>query len=313
MNKLSYNRTLAWIVLVVALVGAGLIGWLRKDSFEAKKATELLDVKFYHWIEDSADMLSDAKEKAVYAYCDSWNEKYHAVIAVATLPTLNGWKDGMDYGKALGEKWGLGSNDMLLLLVKNEYWYAILGDNVLDTVQMNNQQAKLEAAMSTAYYQGHYDEAVVAFFRQADVYYAQASQYFSATSPSLGMGSYQVPDDSGISLPGVLLLIVGIFVVWALLDRVRYNRYRRRTVVVGAPRVAYYPIFWGRRAAPPPPRPGAAGYRPPMGGYQPPRPAPHPPRSSGTYRSAPPTNRGTRPGGSSRGGFGGGGFGGKRR
>lgn len=174
MNKLSYNRTLAWILLIVAVVGACLIGQVRKASFEAKKPTELLDVKPYQWIADSADILSDATEKTALEYCGSWNEKYHAVIAVATIPTLTGWKDGTAYGKALGEKWGLGSNDMLLLLVQDEYWYAVMGDNVLNTIRMNRQEGKLEAAMSTSYYQGNYDGAVVSFFRQADVYYAQA-------------------------------------------------------------------------------------------------------------------------------------------
>ncbi|MBO4853873.1 MAG: TPM domain-containing protein [Oscillospiraceae bacterium] len=289
MNKLSYNRTLAWILLVAAVAGACLIGQLRKASFEAKKPTELLDVRYHQWIEDSTGMLSDATIETVSKYNAAWDNSYHATIAIATIPTLNGWQDGMDYGKTLGEKWGLSSRDMLLLLVKDGYWYAILGNDVQDTVQQNKQEEKLESAMSNPYYKGNYDEAVIAFFRQADIYYAQASQYFySSVSP--GLGEYHSPNESGISLFGVLLLIVGIFIVWALLDRVRYNRYRRRTVVVGAPRVTYYPIFWGRHAAPPRHAP------PPPGGYRPPHPTPPgPPRSSGSYRG----------GNTGRGGFGG--------
>lgn len=289
MNKLSYNRTLAWILLIAAVAGACLIGQLRKASFEAKKPTALLDVRYHQWIEDSAGMLSDATIETVSSYNTAWDSKYHATIAIATLPSLNGWQDGIDYGKALGEKWGLGSRDMLLLLVKDGYWYAVLGNDVVYTVQQNKQEEKLESAMSNPYYKGNYDEAVIAFFRQADVYYAQASQYFYATASS-GLGDYRAPDESGVSVFGVLLLIVGIFIVWALLDRVRYNRYRRRTVIVGAPRVAYYPIFWGRRAAPPPPR----HTPPPPGGYRPPQPTPpRPPHRSGS--------------------FGGGGFGGRKR
>ena len=61
------------------------------------------------------------------------------------------------------------------------------------------------------------------------------------------------------------MLIIGIFVVWMLLDAVRYSRYRRR-YVVGAPvnvvRPVYYPVFWGRRYAPPrPPRPRTSHVR----------------------------------------------------
>ena len=103
----------------------------------------------------------------------------------------------------------------------------------------------------------------------------------------------------------MVLLIVVIFVVWVLLDRVRYNRYRRRYIVgtpVSVVRPVYYPIFWGRHMRPRPPRqpraPYGGGPRPPVGGYQ-------PPRSGGSGFGG-----GSRGG---RGGFGGGGFGGGRR
>ena len=140
----------------------------------------------------------------------------------------------------------------------------------------------------------------------------------------------------GVSLGSVVLLIVTILVVWALLDRVRYNRYRRR-YILGAPvnvvRPVYYPIFWGRHLRPRPPR----SPRPPHGGYRPPTGGPRPPAGGG-YRppqsSYRPPRGNSRPGGGfggsrgggfgnggfvgsrgggSRGGFGGGGFGGGHR
>ena len=108
-------------------------------------------------------------------------------------------------------------------------------------------------------------------------------------------------DPSGVNLGGVLLLIIAIFVIWMLLDRVRYNRYQRRsTYVVGAPRTVYYPVFWGRqRVAPPPPH-----HAPPP--HAAPRPTPH--QSVSRHRSTPP--RQSTPSGGS--GFSGGGFGGNR-
>ena len=122
----------------------------------------------------------------------------------------------------------------------------------------------------------------------------------------------------GVSLGSVVLLIVAILVVWALLDRVRYNRYRRR-YILGAPvnvvRPVYYPIFWGRHLRPRPPRsprPPHGGYRPPTGGRPPAGGGYRPPQSS--YR---PPRGNSRPGGgfgggSRGGGFGNGGFGGSR-
>ena len=115
------------------------------------------------------------------------------------------------------------------------------------------------------------------------------------------------------------MLIAAILVVWALLDRVRYNRYRRR-YILGAPvnvvRPVYYPIFWGRHLRPRPPR----SHRPPQGGYRPPTGGPRPPAGGG-YRppqsSYRPPRGNSRPGGgfgggSRGGGFGNGGFGGSR-
>ena len=204
----------------------------------------------------------------------------------------------------------------------------------------DTQQQKLRSAIDSPYYTGDFNAAVTAFFRQSDVFYGQA-QLNSGGSYSSGDPGWYAQEPAavktgGVSIGGVVLLIVAIFAVWVLLDRMRYNRYRRRYVMPGiVPPVAYYPIFWGRRLAAPraprPPRrpynggphpPAGGGPRPGGGGYQPPRstPRPQPPRSSsrpgsgfsgggfgGSSRSG-----GSRSGGS-RGGFGGGGFGGGRR
>ena len=203
---------------------------------------------------------------------------------MATLDTLNGWT----YEKAaaeLGSRWGLGGNDMLLLLVKDSDYYVALGDNVLDAMT-DTYQAGLQGAVEAPYYQGDYDAAALAFFRQADVFYAQTlgrQQSGGSYSDYEDNGAWQ-GNDSG-SVAAVVLLVVGIFVVWILLDGLRYRRYRRRPVVVGGP--VYYPVFWGRHPRPPrrpaPPR----GPRPPMGG------GPRPPMGGGPR---PPMGGGPRPG-----------------
>lgn len=124
-------------------------------------------------------------------------------------------------------------------------------------------QAGLQGAVEAPYYQGDYDAAALAFFRQADVFYAQTlgrQQSGGSYSDYEDNGAWQ-GNDSG-SVAAVVLLVVGIFVVWILLDGLRYRRYRRRPVVVGGP--VYYPVFWGRHPVrpgrPAPPR----GPRPPM-------------------------------------------------
>ena len=123
------KRGVALAVLVIAIVGAVFIGQSRKDSFIANKPTELLDVAYQNWICDDADLLSDQTEQLIRDYNGSWNGKYYAITAVATIDHLAGW-DGQDYAAKLGETWGLGSNDMILLLVKDGDWQVYCGDNV---------------------------------------------------------------------------------------------------------------------------------------------------------------------------------------
>ena len=324
MNKLSFNRTLGWIALVLAIVLAAAWGYIRKDHYESQKATELLNVKHYQWINDDAKLLSDATEKTVSSYNTDWDDKYSTVVAVATLSKLNGWTQA-DYAKALGEKWGLGAGDMLLLLVKDSDWYVAVGDNVAVSMT-DTQQTKLKHAIDQPYYTGNYDEAVAAFFRQADVFYGQTNLGLSGTSDSNSAGEWseyrEPPKPGSVSIFKVVLLVAGLLAVWAIIDRIRYGRYRRRTAVASAPAVSYYPIFWGRPAAParpaPPPPPPA-----PHTGYAP-RPSQTVYRTNGTYHNPPPRPAAPRPttasrpaspsrsgGNSPRGGkFGGGGFGG---
>ena len=335
--KFFKKRSVAWVVLVLAVAASVCIGFARKDHFLAKQPTELLDVQYSQWICDDAKLLSNGTKQLIEQYNADWDERYYAVVAVATVDHLTGWKD-QEYAANLGQKWGLGENDMILLLVKDGDWQVYYRDRV-GACMTDTQQQKLRSAIDSPYYTGDFNAAVTAFFRQSDVFYAQA-QLNTGESYGSDPGWYaQEPaavKTGGVSIGGVVLLIVAIFAVWVLLDRMRYNRYRRRYVMPGiVPPVAYYPIFWGRRPAAPraprPPRrpynggprpPAGGGPRPGGGGYRPPRstPRPQPPRSSsrpGSGFSGGGFGGGSRSGGSrsggSRGGFGGGGFGGGRR
>ena len=340
--KFFKKRSVAWVVLVLAVAASVWIGFARKDHFLAKQPTELLEVQYRQWICDDADLLSSGTEQLIEQYNADWDERYYAVVAVATVEHLTGW-EGQEYAANLGQQWGLGENDMILLLVEDGDWQVYCGDRV-GACMTDTQQQKLRSAIDSPYYTGDFNAAVTAFFRQSDVFYAQA-QLNTGESYGSDPGWYaQEPaavKTGGVSIGSVILLIVAIFAVWVLLDRMRYNRYRRRYVMPGiVPPVAYYPIFWGRRPAAPraprPPRrpynggprpPAGGGPRPGGGGYRPPRstPRPQPPRSSsrpgsgfsgggfgGGSRSGGSRSGGSRSGGS-RGGFGGGGFGGGRR
>ena len=221
------KRGVALVVLALAIAGAVFIGQSRKDGFIAKKPTELLDVQYQDWICDEAGLLNGQTEQLIRDYNDSWNSKYYAITAVASIDHLTGW-DAEDYAANLGEKWGLGRNDMILLLVKDGDWQVYCGDNVGYTMT-DTQQNQLRQAIETTYYSGDFDSAVTAFFRQADVFYAQAkldggdsndSGWYAPAAPAASSG--------GTSIGSVVVLIIGCYAVQPLSPAVYRGRAGKR-------------------------------------------------------------------------------------
>ena len=293
--KFYQKRGFALVVLILAIIGSGVYGI-------SKKPAALPEVSYYNWTCDEAGLLDQETRQTIQDYNTAWNKQYYAVVAVAAVDDIRGWSSE-DYARELGARWGLGANDMLLLLVKGGDWYVACGDNLAD-LMTDTQQTRLKTALDTPYYAGDYSQAAVDFFRQSDVVLAQTLGRSASTQVPDQNRTWQEPASvSGVSIAGVVLLIVCIFVVWALLDRMRYNRYRRRPAMMGGP--VYYPIFWGRRPRAPrgprPPRPprgpGGPMGGPMGGGPRPPRSTPpRPPRSNGP-RPGSPIGGGPRPGG----------------
>ena len=313
--KFFEKRGIAFAALVLAIAAAVFIGQSRKAGYIEKQPSELPQVEYHQWICDDAGMLTDTTKDAIRQYNSAWDSKYYAIVAVATVDSLTGWTPE-EAALQLGADWGLGANDMLLMMVRNDDYYVACGDSVLAVLnQYDTMQAKLKQSIEGLYYSGDFDGAAAAFFRQADVFYGQMAQM----QPSGGYsnsynsgGEWNAPaktGSGGVSLGSVVLLIVAILVVWALLDRVRYNRYRRR-YILGAPvnvvRPVYYPIFWGRHLRPRPPQ---SSYRPPRGNSRPGGGFGGSSRGGGFGNGGFGGSRG----GGSRGGFGGGGFGGGHR
>ena len=353
MKKQFQKPVVAVGVLILAVIVGVIIGQIRKPGFvakeEAKKPTALLNVKYDGiCIYDSAHMLSDDTKNYIEEKNAEWSKDYGGLVAVATVPTLKGWSNGEnaggeEYATALGKKWGLGAYDMLLLLVKDEYWYVVYGDAVHETIGLDVGQNALTAAMDIPYYKGHFDEAVVEFFRAADAFYPASYKIwkdeprYENTDLSWDEGSAKpAKSGSGVNILGVILLIGGIFLVWVVIDRIRYGRYQRRVAANTVAGYSYYPIFWGRPAraaaphAPVPPSQTGTYHRPtqtsrPSGTYhsswQQMRPPIHKPgaRPANTQSSRPPVQKpGARPAtpakpASKPGGFGKGGFGGGKR
>ena len=162
------------------------------------------------------------------------------------------------------------------------------------------------------------NDAILVIAKQQQDYYLLASGNFYDLLSGLSQSFVASCMESGVQKSDYdaavlfIMLLVLLFLIWIWLDRMRYNRYRRRYMMpgMGVPTVMYHPIFWGRRPPRGPRPPRSGGPRPPQGG---PRP-PYSGGSSGGNRRPPqPPRRPSGGSGNSFGGFGssgrGGGFG----
>jgi uncharacterized membrane protein YgcG len=164
--KFYQKRGFALAVLIAAVVLASAYGLSRKPA-------ALIEVSYHHWIADSAELLSTDTEAIVEKYNDTWDGKYSAVVAVATVDSAKG-RTLSAYAQELGEKWGLGANDICLVIDRdtNDY-YAKFGES-FSSKTTDTQQQQLKTAIEKTFYDGDFDTAVTAFYRAADVVYSQA-------------------------------------------------------------------------------------------------------------------------------------------
>ena len=321
--KFFQKRGVAVTVMVIAIVASCVWGL-------SKKSASLPNVQYEQWVYDGANLLSASTESLIEQYNARWDDAYYALCAVATVKSTQGW-DLDDYTSALGENWGLGSKDLLLVLIDasdGPTWYMNGGDQIMSDMT-DDAANRIRSALDSAVYSERWDDAVVDVFGVIDTIYpafyyddiSGGNGYYSDSYGDSYASGWQDSSSVGSIFAAFLIVLVIALVIWVILDRVRYNRYRRRYLApgMGVPTVRYYPIFWGRSlyrprpAAPPrppthndnnrrPPSGGggfSGGSRPPTGGSRP---------SGGSH---------TRPSGSSRpssGGFGSmGGFGGGSR
>lgn len=255
------------------------IGCIAYSLFAAP--AQLIAVEPGNWIADEANVLSDATEDSLWAYNQSFDANYSSVIAVATLPSARGW-DLYDYAMDLAENWGLGQNDLILLLdIGGEDAYFMEGGNwsSLDCSGM------LDQYMAEDFFSGDYDSAVLSLFSGMDAWYPEngGSIHSDPYGNSDYTYTYNVGYSSGsVSIMAIIFLILIICIVLSSIERARYNTWYGRYGHMPTPPVAFVPIFpwhrpgssWFLRMGRRPPRgpggpggPGGPHHRPPTGGF----------------------------------------------
>lgn len=292
--KFFQKRGVAIAVLILAILASSAWGLHKAPVVSTPEGGEKLDpslstAAFTQYVRDEADILSDKTEEAVGLYNANWDKMFGSIMAVVTVQSSDDLENtAYDYADTMQ----LDTNDAILVIAEQQQnYYVVASGNFYDLLN-GLSYSFVDSCMAGDVQKGDYNAAVQELCSQLHVELSRQYQQDQAAQ-----------NDAGTAVLFILLLIV-IFVIWIMLDRMRYNRYRRRYMMpgMGIPTVVYHPIFWGRRPprGPRPPRPG--GPRPPQGG-------PRPPYSggpSGGNRRPPQPPRRPSGSGNSFGGFGGG-------
>jgi len=329
--KFLQKRPVAAGVMVLAIVAGILIGQARRPDETAQASTSVTGS--YQYVMDSQGVIS----QDTMAYIDAMNASLFAQtgaqIAVEVVDTT-GTESIADYTAREFDRLGVGSAErnngvLLVLALENMYNGAPVGDYYMgwgsgwSSSEQQDLQSILWSYMEQDFAAGDYDAAVRTTFDALIDYMAEGygvtvkENYIPAVPESYHAvsGGYESVSTGyfaptlGTLVFDLVMLVAVLFVVWIILDGVRYSRYRRRYLQpgMGRPTVLYYPIFWGRPRryrAPRPPRPPR---RPPPRG---PRPPQGPAGFGGGGFFGGGFGGGSFGGGAGRGGFGGGSFGG---
>ena len=343
--KVFQNRAVAAVLMVLAIAASVAIGQAKKPDLSVEPSTKV--VGSYTYTYDEAGVLSDKTMEHIDAMNASLFAQTGAQIMVKTVNSTNG-QDILEYAIDLGNQYGVGdaerNNGVVMVLALDNIsasglqgdYGVVVGDGLTDygNTFSSLQYQYLEDDFAAGNYDAGVKKTVDAFFDWFADYYNVSirENYIPAVSRNYSTASGYHTETTGYversagSIAGSFItLILVLFVIWMILDAMRWSRYRRRYLQpgMGIPTVWYRPVFWGHSwyrprppRRPPPPRGGGrgpGGPRPPMGGG--PRPPmgggrPTPPR--GGSRPTPPRGGGSF--GGSRGSFGGGGsFGGSGR
>lgn len=279
MKKNNKSYTVGWLVLILAIAAAVILGQVRKPSggVTLTQGTGLrtdLDTAYVEqFIYDKAGVLDGDTEDLLALYDANWDYRYNSVVGFFSVDSVDG--DPEEYAYGLSEDYGLGDGDALLLVVEDADEFRFVWGADFDSIMNGKAIDALGETMSTK----DWDHDVSSFYSTLDTIYRD----------NFGLGN-----DSGIPVPGeyeegssfaggiamvwiiqLVLMLVVVYLVLSAIDRSRYNAYRARYYGVVNPPVVFRPIFfwhgprygwytrhWHQPPPPPPPR----GPRPPSGG-----------------------------------------------
>ena len=294
--KFFQKRGVAIAVLILAILASGAWGLHKAPVVSTPEGGEKLDPSLStasseQYVRDDADILSDKTEEAGGLYNANWDKMFGSIMAVVTTESANDIENAA-YDYAIEMQ--LAENDAILVIAKQQQDYYLLASGDFYDLLSGLSQSFVASCMADGVQKGDYDAAVRSLCAALHV---ELSQQYQQSEAAL--------DEAANGVMFIMILII-FFVLWIMLDGMRYRRYRRRYMMpgMGVPTVMYHPIFWGRRPPRGPRPPCSGGPRPPQGGRG---------SSSGNRRPPQQPRRPSGGSGNSFGGFGssgrGGGFG----
>lgn len=251
--KIFQKRSVAALVMVLAIAAGVFLGQARKPDDTSAPSTAI--VGSYTYVYDNAHVLTDRTMEHIDAVNASLFAQTGAQIMVVTVNTTGG-TDIIDYAADLGNEYGVGSaerdNGVVMVLALDDIaqnglqgdYGAAYGDGLYDYGDQLN--SILYYYMEDDFAAGDYDAGVEKTF---DAYIDWLAEFYDVTVrenyiPAVRetystAGGYQT-QNSGYMAPTVgmlarnlVMLLVVLFIIWIILDAVRYSRYRRRYLMPG--------------------------------------------------------------------------------
>ena len=251
--KVFQKRSVAAVVMALAIAAGILLGQARKPEGLGQASTAVVGT--YTYVYDYAGVLTDK----TMTYIDEMNTSLFAQtgaqIMVQTVDSTDG-TDIVDYAANLGARYGVGSaerdNGLVLVLALEDLAdnglvgnYGIAGGDGLYKYG-NELTSMLYVYMEEDFAAGDYDAAVRKTVKAymdwfADLYGVTVREnYIPAVRENFSAGSGYYTETTGAVAPStgsvvmqLILVLVVLLLIWMALDRLRYNRYRRRFLMPG--------------------------------------------------------------------------------
>ena len=272
--KYMKSKPVAIAVMVAAILLAVLIGQVKKPLITVPDGGPALNEglstgHLAQYVVDGAKLLSAKTEDAISLYNANWDELTGSIMAVVTVKSTDFGAE--DAAWAWAQELELGENDAILLIDQGSGTYSVVASGTFYDRIAGQSASFVDGCLYEGVNSGNYDAAALNLFAQVHLLFDGAQSHSSAG----GVFSAAL---------GIILLILALWLVFHLIDEMRFSSWYGRYGAAKTPTVVFRPVLWWHR-------PGSAWYRtrrerhagggssrPPSGG------SPRPPVGGGSVR-----------------------------